>query len=117
LYLNPETDAFATDYPFSVKAERPLTAADLMDIQVWIDLCDLVTNDRCLLSQRDHYEGTKYDLTKGYAAGPFGDPNRFDISMTGLRWRYLFRGVMHYPCVHFLGNMTRDDVVNGAFDR
>jgi hypothetical protein len=49
LYLNPETDAFATDYPFSVKAERPLTAADLMDIQVWIDLCDLVTSDHCFL--------------------------------------------------------------------
>jgi dipeptidase len=25
---------------------------------------------------RDHYEGTKFDLTKGMAAGPFGNPNR-----------------------------------------
>ncbi|HEY0312888.1 MAG TPA: C69 family dipeptidase [Allosphingosinicella sp.] len=26
---------------------------------------------------RDHYEGTEFDLTKGVAAGPYGDPNRF----------------------------------------
>jgi len=26
---------------------------------------------------RDHYEGTQFDLTKGIAGGPFGDPNRF----------------------------------------
>uniref|UniRef100_A0A7S1SBD4 Uncharacterized protein n=1 Tax=Alexandrium catenella TaxID=2925 RepID=A0A7S1SBD4_ALECA len=27
-------------------------------------------------AHRDHYEGTKYDLTKGMSAGPFGNPNR-----------------------------------------
>mmetsp|Transcript_89928 Transcript_89928/g.160025 ORF Transcript_89928/g.160025 Transcript_89928/m.160025 type:complete len:611 (-) Transcript_89928:35-1867(-) len=27
---------------------------------------------------RDYYQGTKYDMTKGLAAGPFGDPDRFD---------------------------------------
>ncbi len=26
---------------------------------------------------RDHYEGTQFDLTKGMAAGPFGNPNRY----------------------------------------
>lgn len=29
----------------------------------------------------DHYEGTKYDLTRGAAAGPFGDPNRVDMGL------------------------------------
>ncbi|MCP4659358.1 MAG: hypothetical protein GY856_28440, partial [bacterium] len=26
---------------------------------------------------RDHYEGTPFDLTRGVAAGPYGDPHRF----------------------------------------
>lgn len=43
--------------------ERPLTPQDLMNFQ------------------RDHFEGTPYDLTKGLAAGPYGDPNRYDIAI------------------------------------
>lgn len=27
---------------------------------------------------RDHYEGSQFDLTRGLAAGPYGDPQRFD---------------------------------------
>ncbi|RHZ37905.1 hypothetical protein DYB26_012695, partial [Aphanomyces astaci] len=57
--LNPFTDAFATDYPFSVQPDAALTPADLMRFQ------------------RDHYEGTPFDLTQGLAAGPYGDPNRY----------------------------------------
>lgn len=46
-------------YPNSVPApRRSLTRQNLMD------------------AYRDHYEGTAYDLTKGMAAGPFGNPNR-----------------------------------------
>ena len=46
-------------YPFSVKPDRPLSMDDLKRMH------------------RDHYEGTEFDLTKGVAAGPFGNPNRF----------------------------------------
>ena len=46
-------------YPFSVKPDNPLSLADLKRMH------------------RDHYEGTEFDLTKGVAAGPFGNPNRF----------------------------------------
>lgn len=48
-------------YPFSVRAERNLTARDVMDLQ------------------RDHYEGTELDLTIGAFAGPFGSPNRVEL--------------------------------------
>lgn len=46
-------------YPFSVKPDRPLTLEDIRKIQA------------------DYYEGTPYDMTKGPAAGPWGDPYRY----------------------------------------
>lgn len=59
-----DTNGYADDYPFSipVNPNKKITARDLMDIQ------------------RDHFEGTKFDLTKGLAAGPYGDPNRYDLA-------------------------------------
>ncbi|OQR96490.1 peptidase [Thraustotheca clavata] len=47
-------------YPFSAPVDKK------------VDVTELFT----LL--RDHYEGTPYDMTKGLAAGPFGNPIRFD---------------------------------------
>jgi dipeptidase len=58
LNLPAETDAWASDYPFSVEAEEKFTPQRLM----------------ALLG--DHYDGTKYDTAKGMAGGPYGDPNR-----------------------------------------
>lgn len=49
----------AHDYPFSVKPDRKLAPKDIMALF------------------RDHLEGTRYDLTKGMAAGPFGNPHRW----------------------------------------
>jgi len=45
-------------YPFSVKPDKPVTLTDLF---TWT---------------RDNLEGTKFDLTKGPLAGPFGPPQR-----------------------------------------
>jgi len=45
-------------YPFSIKPDKKVSVADLMRLY------------------RDRLEGTKYDLTKGPLAGPFGSPHR-----------------------------------------
>jgi len=52
-------DPWMERYPFSVKPDKLLSVQDIMTIE------------------RDHYEGTEFDLTKGLAAGPFGCPNRY----------------------------------------
>ncbi len=54
-----ELKSQAGDYPFSVKPDKKMNVQDVMAIF------------------RDHLEGTDYDLTKGMAAGPFGNPNRW----------------------------------------
>lgn len=65
LKLNAHTDSYASEYPFSVKPEQgALSKEDLMRLQ------------------RDHYEGSEFDLTKGLAAGPYGDPERWDGAPT-----------------------------------
>lgn len=70
LGLPADTNAYADDYPFSVQVARPehknqFSVQDIIDIQ------------------RDHYEGTPYSTGYGsLAGGPYGDPNRFDISST-----------------------------------
>jgi len=60
LQLAPDQGRF----PFSVPVdpERKVSARDVMALM------------------RDHYEGTVYDATQGLAAGPFGNPLRYDRS-------------------------------------
>jgi dipeptidase len=77
--LPPNTDAYANDYPFSIKSERKLSPQDVMEIQ------------------RDHYEGTVFDLTEGVAAGPYGSPDRFDWAANG--------------------NMTFAEALSGSYER
>lgn len=64
--VNPELclspwveDGFTKAYPFAVRGNRKLSVDDVFSLY------------------RDHYEGTQFDLTKGVAAGPYGDPSRF----------------------------------------
>lgn len=52
-------DPWELDLPFSVTPDRKVTPQDLMRLH------------------RDSYEGTEFDMNKGPAAGPFGNPNRF----------------------------------------
>jgi dipeptidase len=49
----------AEPYPLFIKPDKKITVKDL---QSWM---------------RDHFEGTKYDMTKGLAAGPYGCPYRW----------------------------------------
>lgn len=77
--LQPDTDTYASDYPFSVPVTKKLAVDDVIRIQ------------------RDHYEGSQFDLSKGLAAGPYGDPNRFDIAP--------------------VDNLTFTDVIDGSFER
>ncbi len=57
---------FTKEYPFSIKPDNKMTVSDVMRIH------------------RDNYEGTEFDLTKGLAAGPFGNPNRFEGGSEGV---------------------------------
>jgi len=60
LGLSPWVDnGYTFDYPFSIKPAKKLTAQDVFSLY------------------RDHYEGTEFDMTKGVASGPYGDPHRF----------------------------------------
>lgn len=60
LGLSPWVDnGYSTYYPFSIKPKSKLRAQDVFSLY------------------RDHYEGTEFDMTKGVAAGPYGDPHRF----------------------------------------
>jgi len=56
----------AEPYPLFIKPDKKLSVKDVMALM------------------RDHFEGTPYDMTKGFAAGPYGCP---------YRWKPLFFNV------------------------
>jgi len=53
-------NGYTKEYPFSVVPDNKLSVAAIADIY------------------RDHYEGTEFDMTSGKAAGPWGDPTRYE---------------------------------------
>jgi len=80
-------------YPFTVKPDKKLSVQDLMAIK------------------RDHYEGTELDLTKGMAAGPFGNPNRYPTptnmkpeARNTLRWE---RAISMFRCSYSFVSQSR----------
>jgi dipeptidase len=84
LNLPSETDYLGDGLPFSVKVDKLLTAKDIMALN------------------RDFYQGTKYDLSKGVAGGPYGDPRRYD-------------GSIDRPYNH--NNLTVAGAISGGFER
>lgn len=80
-------------YPFTVKPDKKLSVQDLIAIK------------------RDHYEGTELDLTKGLAAGPFGNPNRYPTpkenkpeDLDTLRWE---RAISMFRCSYSFVSQAR----------
>jgi len=87
-------DPWAERYPFSVKPDKKLSVQDLIVIK------------------RDHYEGTEFDLTKGMAAGPFGNPNRYPTpskvvpeDRKGLGWE---RAISMFRCSYSFVSQVRN---------
>ena len=77
-------DAGVLSLPFSVPVDRRLSPADVFQLQ------------------RDHYENSSYDLTQGPAAGPFGNPNRYDRGEGGgLPMYVLMQGTFERPISMF----------------
>ncbi|MFO7818320.1 MAG: dipeptidase [Thermodesulfobacteriota bacterium] len=108
LELSPWVEGpFTREYPFSIKPDKKLSVEDLFNIH------------------RDNYEGTEFDLTKGLAAGPFGNPNRFEGGAESIADREgqlsNVRGAFERPlniyrCVYAYVNQSRDwlpDAIGG----
>jgi dipeptidase len=77
--INAEYNATANPYtgyiPSQCSAYPPFTKPD-----------NKISLERLFDILADHYEGTAFDLTKGSAAGPFGNPNRFEGHQKGEKY-------------------------------
>jgi len=86
-----QLDPWARRYPFTVVPDQKLSVADLMRIQ------------------RDYYEGTEFDLTKGLSAGPFGTPDRYATSSSqnpagSVGWE---RAIAMFRCSYTIVSQSR----------
>ena len=82
----PSLKLVSTDkrFPFSVKAEKQLSVQDVWNIKA------------------DYYQGTDYDMSKGAAAGPWGNPLRYPNSDSrGGSWERTIN--MHRTCYLMIG--------------
>lgn len=99
---------FTRSYAFAITPDKKLSVSDIFSIH------------------RDNYEGTEFDLTKGLAAGPFNDPNRFEGSAESLAGREgklttligeFERPLNIYRCVYAHVNQSRSwlpDAIGGV---
>ncbi|CAK4886507.1 unnamed protein product [Aphanomyces euteiches] len=103
LTLSPYTDAFGTDYPFSVETAKPLDAKDLIRFQ------------------RDHYENTPFDLTQGPQSGPYGNPDRYSVGENAFapgtqgKSGFFERGISLYRTTYSYVTMANPKDANLAF--
>lgn len=71
-------------YPLFMKPDKPITVRDIMKVN------------------RDYLEGTRFDLTKGLAAGPFGSPVRNSVNRDQKpekrKYNYWDRSISEYYC-------------------
>ncbi len=100
---NFEAHSQAYDYPFSVKPDKKLGVQDIMAVF------------------RDHLEGTDLDLTKGMAAGPFGNPHRWptpkDVRPAGKENMDWPRAISMFRCSYSFVSQSREwlpDPVGGV---
>jgi dipeptidase len=82
-------DFWGSSLPFSVEVEHLASPHDVMALN------------------RDHYEGSELDLTKGFSAGPFSSPIRYDVGF----------GYPGEVAGDNENNMTQWDRMYGAFPR
>ena len=101
--FDPNLDPEEKQYPFSIKPDEKVAVRDVMDIL------------------RDYYEGTKYDLTEGLAAGPFGTPNRYatpgSVKPEGKKDAGWERAISMFRCSYSFVSQARDwlpDPVGGV---
>lgn len=89
---------FTRKYSFAIVPDQKINVEDIFAIH------------------RDNYEGTELDLTKGLAAGPFGNPNRFEGQAEGMADKEgklttlkgeFERPLNIYRCVYAYVNQTR----------
>jgi dipeptidase len=100
---NFELTSQKSHYPFSVKPDKKVAVKDIMAIF------------------RDHLEGTDYDLTKGMAAGPFGNPHRWptpkDVRPEGKKDKDWPRAISMFRCSYSFVSQSREwlpDPVGGV---
>lgn len=83
-------NALTREYPFTVTPDKPLSVSDVISLH------------------RDYYEGTEFDLTRGAAAGAYGNPTRYDASEKNSEIKGAFeRPISIHRCIYTVVSQSR----------